>query len=141
MTTWQTFLRSPKMVGGLGAAVLFAILGLIYWLLPAEVPTPPSGVPPANLQPDPPPPDPRLDPAVVFRNIRPEVQYVGDKACQDCHADISQTYQQHPMGRSATDRLALSLVERWEPPLTWTHGPYRLSIRSQASQRMHSVQP
>jgi Tfp pilus assembly protein PilF len=45
------------------------------------------------------------------------------------------------MGRSATDRLALSTVERWEPPPTWTRGPYRLSILAPPSQRLHVVQP
>jgi cytochrome c-type biogenesis protein CcmH/NrfG len=142
MKVLRAIFRSPVLSGTLGVVALFAVLSLIYWLLPAEVPAPPSGVPPpGNLQPDPPPPDPRLDPAVRFRNIRPEVQYVGDKACQDCHADVSQTYQHHPMGRSATDRLAHSTVERWEPPLTWTRGPYRLSILAQPSQRLHVVQP
>jgi Flp pilus assembly protein TadD len=35
-----------------------------------------------------------------YLNARPGVAYVGDAACQQCHAQIVQTYRQHPMGRS-----------------------------------------
>src|SRR5437016_3674783 len=44
--------------------------------------------------------DPRLSYATPFRNVRPEVQYVGDAACAECHKDVSDAYRQHPMGRS-----------------------------------------
>src|SRR5262249_9073755 len=32
----------------------------------------------------------------------PEVAYLGDAACARCHAQIAQSYRQHPMGRSLT---------------------------------------
>ncbi len=35
-----------------------------------------------------------------YKNIRADVQYVGDAACARCHADLSQAYRNHPMGRS-----------------------------------------
>lgn len=44
--------------------------------------------------------DPRLLYNGPFRNIRPDVAYVGDSACADCHADISRSYHRHPMARS-----------------------------------------
>src|SRR5262245_48447559 len=44
--------------------------------------------------------DPRLSYAGPFRNVRPEVGYVGDSACRDCHGDIARAYALHPMGRS-----------------------------------------
>lgn len=47
-----------------------------------------------------PSPDPRLTFATPYRNVRPEVKYVGDQACARCHATIARTYHQHPMGRS-----------------------------------------
>jgi predicted CXXCH cytochrome family protein len=48
------------------------------------------------------PPDPRLTFDTPFRNVRPNVAYVGDAACAPCHADIDATYHRHPMGRSAS---------------------------------------
>ncbi len=49
------------------------------------------------------PDDPRLTYPTPFLNTRPEVKYVGDAACVDCHADIAEHYRQHPMGRSAAE--------------------------------------
>jgi Tfp pilus assembly protein PilF len=72
------------------AAVLPAALGLWWWLSPR---------PPARL-PLPPSDDPRLTYDTPFRNVRPDVQYVGDETCAGCHAKEAQSYRQHPMGRS-----------------------------------------
>jgi hypothetical protein len=47
-------------------------------------------------------PDPRVSYDGPFQNVRPDIRYVGDAACADCHHDIVQTYRQHPMGRSLT---------------------------------------
>ena len=44
--------------------------------------------------------DPRLAISTPYRNVRPEVKYVGDKSCARCHAELAQSYHQHPMGRS-----------------------------------------
>ena len=41
-----------------------------------------------------------LDEGSPYANTRPGVRYVGDAACARCHAEIAQTYRQHPMGRS-----------------------------------------
>jgi Tfp pilus assembly protein PilF len=40
------------------------------------------------------------DSASPFVNTRPEVKYVGDGACVECHREISEAYRSHPMGRS-----------------------------------------
>jgi predicted CXXCH cytochrome family protein len=45
-----------------------------------------------------------------YLNVRPEVKYVGDKACASCHLSIAQTYHHHPMGRSMAP--AASVPER-----------------------------
>jgi Flp pilus assembly protein TadD len=50
----------------------------------------------------PPSDDPRLTFPTPYRNVRPEVAYVGDAACAGCHAGESTAYHQHPMGRSLT---------------------------------------
>jgi tetratricopeptide (TPR) repeat protein len=46
------------------------------------------------------PPDPRATYSGPFQNIRPEVTYVGDRACAKCHKDKAESYRNHPMGRS-----------------------------------------
>src|SRR5260370_32021461 len=35
-----------------------------------------------------------------YRNVRPEVRYVGDEACAGCHADVAAAYRKHPMSHS-----------------------------------------
>jgi hypothetical protein len=44
--------------------------------------------------------DPRLEYDGPFRNIRPNVAYVGSEICGNCHAEIAHTYARHPMARS-----------------------------------------
>ncbi len=45
-------------------------------------------------------PDPRRTYTGPYRNINPDVQYVGDAQCVGCHEDIAKSYALHPMGRS-----------------------------------------
>jgi predicted CXXCH cytochrome family protein len=63
---------------------------------------------------DPPSPDPRLTFDTAFRNVRPDVGYVGDAACATCHQDIDHSYHQHAMGRSAFVLPAPPGVERYD---------------------------
>lgn len=44
--------------------------------------------------------DPRLTIATKYENVRPEVAYVGDAACQKCHDKIAESYHQHPMAHT-----------------------------------------
>src|SRR5437868_1541104 len=44
--------------------------------------------------------DPRRTYAGPYRNIDPDVRYVGDAGCVGCHEDIAKSYARHPMGRS-----------------------------------------
>jgi Flp pilus assembly protein TadD len=46
------------------------------------------------------PDDPRLTFATPYRNVRPDIRYVGDATCADCHPTQAETYREHPMGRS-----------------------------------------
>jgi hypothetical protein len=56
--------------------------------------------------------DPRLAYTGPYRNIHPDVRYVGDAACVKCHKDETTTYKRHPMGRSmvAIGELAGALL-------------------------------
>jgi hypothetical protein len=42
------------------------------------------------------------------------VKYVGDDACARCHADIMDSYRQHPMGRSLARIEEASPIERYD---------------------------
>jgi Flp pilus assembly protein TadD len=77
--------------------VLLALAGggalAFRYLRPAGAPTPPD--PPVT-----PLDDPRETFPTPFRNVWPEVRYVGDAVCAECHAEIAASYRRHPMGRS-----------------------------------------
>jgi predicted CXXCH cytochrome family protein len=64
--------------------------------------------------------DPRLTAAARWPNVHPEVKYVGDEACADCHEAIARTYRQHPMGRS----LARAADVATEPLDEGAHNPF-----------------
>src|SRR5438093_698636 len=57
--------------------------------------------------------DPRLTFGTPFRNVRPEVRYVGDERCADCHLSHTESFRQHPMGRSLAPAVAAPL-ERYD---------------------------
>jgi hypothetical protein len=58
--------------------------------------------------------DPRLTYPTAYRNVRPEVRYVGDSACAECHADVAETYRRHPMGRSLSPVSEAASVEHYD---------------------------
>src|SRR5262245_35581067 len=62
-----------------------------------------------------PPADPRLTFDTLFRNVRPDVAYVGDNACAPCHKDLCDSYHEHPMGRSAALWADARRVEQFGP--------------------------
>ena len=59
--------------------------------------------------------DPRLTYPTPYRNVRPDVSYVGDAACAECHADRAETYREHPMGRSLVPVAQATPIEHYEP--------------------------
>src|SRR5207248_5908257 len=58
--------------------------------------------------------DPRLTYPTPYRNVRPDVHYVGDRTCTECHGDIAETYRRHPMGRSLAPVALATPVERYD---------------------------
>jgi tetratricopeptide (TPR) repeat protein len=83
--------------------------------------------------------DPRLTYHTPYRNVRPEVKYVGDEACASCHKETHRTYCRHSMGRS------MALIEQVAPVQDYTlasHNPFeaegrQYSIERQGNQVMH----
>ncbi|MDB5308319.1 MAG: hypothetical protein JWO38_2521, partial [Gemmataceae bacterium] len=91
--------------------------------------------------PDPPTPDPRVSFPTPFRNVKPDVRYVGDGSCAGCHAAIDKSYHAHPMGRSA------GLVSRATPiesfgetaHTSFTTGGFQLRVEKTADGMVHRV--
>jgi hypothetical protein len=82
----------------LGASVLALILACLWWMQPwrgSDPTRPRDGSAGADG-----PQDPRLAYGGPFHNIHPDVQYVGDAACADCHKQMFASFRRHPMGRS-----------------------------------------
>jgi Tfp pilus assembly protein PilF len=74
--------------------------------------------------------DPRLTVKTIFRNVRPEVAYVGDSNCAECHQGLCDSFHQHPMGRSAIIAGADQLEGVYGDVMDPIHvGPYELSVK------------
>ena len=56
-----------------------------------------------------------------YRNVRPEVQYVGDEACIRCHREMAESYHKHPMAHSLAPVAQADAVERFD---TGAHNPF-----------------
>ncbi len=83
--------------------------------------------------------DPRLTFATPYRNVRPDVTYVGDQTCAECHPDQAETYRQHPMGRSLAPMSQVAALDRYEAD---THNPFaklgfEFAVERQGSRVFH----
>ncbi|HTU19975.1 MAG TPA: tetratricopeptide repeat protein [Gemmataceae bacterium] len=65
--------------------------------------------------------DPRLTAATPYRNVRPDVRYVGDAACAECHPSHAESYHQHPMGRSLAPVAQVAANQRYDAGV---HNPF-----------------
>ncbi len=70
--------------------------------------------------------DPRLTYTGPFRNVRPDVQYVGDAACADCHQEKAAGFHGHPMGRSIAPIQAVAGSQRYDAAV---HDPFEVPGR------------
>ncbi len=81
--------------------------------------------------------DPRLTFATPYHNVRPEVAYVGDDTCAQCHPDQATTYRQHPMGRSFAPVARAPVIERFDAT---AHNPFEaFGLHFQAQRRDSSL--
>jgi Flp pilus assembly protein TadD len=84
--------------------------------------------------------DPRLTYPTIFRNVKPQVAYMGDSNCAQCHQELCTTFHQHPMGRSASlaggDKLEELGPEAMNPCQV---GPYELRVRIEDGKMTHSL--
>jgi len=124
----------------LGLAVTVSVgIGVGFWyLLPHDAPPDPQ---PEVFAPDPPTPDPRLVFDTPFRNVKPDVRYVGDDACARCHLSITKSYHAHPMGRSAAFVPEPVPVEKYPASgkVAFTSGAFDLEAVKSDGRVRHSV--
>lgn len=59
--------------------------------------------------------DPRRVYDGPYRNVHPDVRYVGDAQCAGCHDDILRSFSLHPMGRSLVPVESLLDQQRYSP--------------------------
>lgn len=91
--------------------------------------------------PDPPTPDPRLTFSTPFRNVKPDVKYVGDATCAACHPNIDKTFHAHAMGRSAEFVSRAPAIEKYDAAAhnPTTVGNYELRVEKTATGVVHRV--
>jgi len=87
--------------------------------------------------------DPRLTFPTPYRNVRPEVKYVGDAACAECHNKHAETYHQHPMGRSFAAVATAAPLERYDAatrnPFTVGGLTYRVERRPEGVRHVETA--
>lgn len=91
---------------GLSLLLIVTLGGAAWWIAFGRQPATDAGEEVAQGKA--PPSDPRLAYDGPFRNIHPDVKYVGDEKCIECHKEIHETYREHPMGRSVVPVAALA---------------------------------
>ena len=88
-------------------------------------------------------PDPRLTLPTPYRNVRPNVKYVGDKACAVCHAAHDQHFHTHPMSRSFVSLPNATQIEQFDTsafnPFDWGEFRYRVENRGTAVWHVETV--
>ena len=104
-------------------------------------PSPTADETESPLVPDPPTADPRVTFPTVFRNVKPEVQYVGDASCAGCHKKIDKTFHAHPMGRSAEFVGRATPIERYDPMArtSFAIGGHELRVEQTPTGIVHHV--
>src|SRR4051794_30203065 len=106
MGRFRELRRGRRLAIGLAAVLVLAGIAVSAWRLR---PTPDGGTPPPDV-----PPSPLATYAGPYRNIHPAVQYVGDAACADCHADVAAAYKHSAMGRSLRPIAAVAPLQRYD---------------------------
>ncbi len=123
-----------------GLIVVLGLAALAVWHF-TRFADPPKPIEPEPPQPDPPTPDPRLVFDTPYRNVKPDVKYVGDAACAECHLAIAKSYHAHPMGRSAEFVSQASPIEKYNPSghTTFSSGGFDLEVEKSPSGVRHEV--
>jgi Tfp pilus assembly protein PilF len=60
--------------------------------------------------------DPRLTYPTPYRNVHPDVKYVGDRACARCHRKLFESCSGHPMGQAMAPLATATPIEKYRVP-------------------------
>lgn len=126
--------RLPRWLLVAGLSVVAIGVGFVVWFALQSDP-----------EPAPPTPDPPRDPRLVFdtpfRNVKPEVKYVGDAACASCHLPINDSYHHHAMGRSADFVKGGAVLEKYDPTAkpSFTLGNFDFSVEKTPEGVRHRI--
>jgi predicted CXXCH cytochrome family protein len=87
------------------------------------------------------PDDPRLTYATPFKNVKPDVKYVGDRACAQCHVTHSELYHRHPMGRSLAAATGWVGQERFDAAARnpFTSAGFEFAVERRGGKLFHKV--
>lgn len=97
--------------------------------------------PPKPVDPAPPPEQSRskrVEPATAeYRNTAPDVHYMGDQACENCHFNETESFRRHPMSKSVGEMAGLDL-----PPLPeiLKFGRLQYSIEKRDGKTFHNME-
>jgi Tfp pilus assembly protein PilF len=105
---------------GAGAALLLLVGAGLWVARPWHRPGPASPTESPNAHANR-PEDPRLGYAGPFLNIHPDVGYVGDEKCSECHRNKALSYRRHPMGRSLIPVSQIAAQQRYDAT---AHNPF-----------------
>jgi Flp pilus assembly protein TadD len=86
--------------------------------------------------------DPRLTSKTIYRNVRPEVHYVGDEACIRCHREMAEAYHRHPMARSLAPVAQADPVEQFGASAQnpFDAGGFRYDVERSKNGMIHAEQ-
>ncbi len=96
-------LRQAVLGGAVAVGLVVLGIGLTGWWAGRREMADPSERPET--------PDPRLTYATDYLNVRPDVKYVGDKACAACHEGECSSYEHHPMRRTLQPLAQADAIE------------------------------
>jgi hypothetical protein len=123
-------------------AVVIPLLAASWWFFVRTDSSGPPNQVPSTINQDEPTPDPRLTFDTPFRNVSPNVAYVGDLTCANCHSDIDKSYHRHPMGRSAALTINATNIEGYDAasknPFT-AFGRLECRIEKQPGRVLHRI--
>jgi predicted CXXCH cytochrome family protein len=91
-----------------------------HWHRADPTPAPEAAPPNGRARPS---EDPRLTYAGPFLNIHPDVAYVGDEKCSECHLDKALSFRRHPMARSLLPVSRIAAGQRYD---AGAHNPFEV---------------
>lgn len=86
---------------------------------------------------DPAPPDPRLTYQGPYKNVHPDVKYVGDKACAECHPIMTQGFHDHPMSKTLLNISEVIAKPHFQKDVSFTGFGNTFELEIQGNKLFH----